>query len=87
METISFQKIFLERSICKKLSAPWEDALLIKLLGRNVGFIIMQDRLKKLWQLNGVFDMLDLDYGYFLAKLDCFDNRLKVLEGGSIDHV
>ena len=76
-------KIFLEHSIHKELSAPWEDALVVKLLGKGLGFITMRNRLKKLWQLNGGFELLDLDHGFFLVKSDSMDDMLHVLKGGS----
>ena len=65
-----FPKNFLEQSLRKELSAPWEGALIVKLLGKEVGFITMRDRLKKAWKLCGDFEMMDLGKGFFLLKFD-----------------
>ena len=75
-------KIFLEESIREELRAPWKDALIVKLLGKEVGFITMRDRLKKVWKSSGGFDMMDLGYGFFLVKFDRDQDRPKVVEGG-----
>ena len=75
-------KIFLDHSICEELSVPWKDALVVKLLGKEVGFLVMQDKLSKHWKLDGGFETIDLGYGYFLTKLDNEEDRTKVLEGG-----
>ena len=75
-------KIYLDSSIRDELSAPWEDALVVKLLGKDVGFLTMRDRLKKLWQPSGGFDIIDLGFGFFLIKFDNGDDRGKAVEGG-----
>ena len=77
-----FPKKFLEQSLRKKLSAPWEGALIVKLLGKEVGFITMRDGLKKAWKLCGDFEMMDLGKGFFLLKFDREDDRSMVVEGG-----
>lgn len=52
------------------LCAPWQDALVIKLLGRNLGFQILHERLTRLWKLFAGFEMLDIYNGYFMIKFD-----------------
>ena len=53
-------KMYLERSIRDELCASWHDAIVIKLLGKNVGFLTMRDCRKKLWKPSEGFDMLDI---------------------------
>ena len=54
----------------------------MKLLGKKVGFWAMRDRLNKLWKPCGGFEIIDLDYGFFLVKFDNEDDRIKVVRGG-----
>ena len=54
----------------------------MKLLGKNIGFLAMRDRLKKLWKPIGGFDIIDLDYGFFLNKFDEDEDHFHVMEGG-----
>ena len=42
----------------------------------------MRDRLKKLWNSVGGFDIINLDYGFFLIKFDEDVDRTSVVEGG-----
>ena len=75
-------KIYLDDSVCDELSVPWKEALIVKLLRKEAGFITLRDRLKKLWKPRGGFDMMDLGYGFFFIKFDLEEDRLKVKEGG-----
>ena len=77
-----YPKFTFEREILDQISKPWKDALVVKLLGRNVGYFTMKDRLQKLWKPSGGFDIIDLDYGFFLVKFDEEVDRSKVVEGG-----
>ena len=52
------------------------------LLGKDIGFLATQDRLKKLWKPRIGFDILDLGYSYFLVKSNSEEDRLEVVEDG-----
>lgn len=56
-------KILVADSVKNKLKVPWEDALLVKLLGKNVGYTVMQNKLKNLWKPVGGMDIMDVGYG------------------------
>ena len=53
----------------------------MKLLGKDIGFLAMQYRLKKLWKPHARFDILDLGHGYFLIKFDTEEDRSEMVEG------
>ena len=72
----------LDESIRKEISDPWKEALVVKLLGKDIGFLAMRDRLKKLWKPVAGFDLLDLGHGFFLVKFDDEGDRSKVVDGG-----
>ena len=63
-------KIYIDRSIREKISMPWNDALIVKLLGKEVSFLVMKDKLQKLWKPTGYFDILDPGHGFFFPKFD-----------------
>ena len=73
----SFDKVILE-----KISSPWKNALVVKLLGKDLGFLVMRDRLKKMWNPFGGFDIIDLGFGFFLIKFDEEEDRANVVKGG-----
>jgi len=59
-----------------------KDALVIKLLGKSVGYNIMRDRLHRLWKLSAGFQIMDNGNGYYMVKFDYAADREKVMDGG-----
>lgn len=75
-------KVFLDDSIFKELCHPWKDALVIKLLGKNLGYNLFYERLKKLWRPQGGFDIMDVGNGFYMVKFDMVADRDKVMADG-----
>ncbi|KAF7840641.1 hypothetical protein G2W53_002939 [Senna tora] len=70
-----------EKERCR-LSEPFEKALIIKLLGRSIGFKVLEKKLYQLWKVKGILNIIYLSNDYFLVKFSCmsdFDTAL--LEG------
>lgn len=51
------------------------DALVVKLLGKNVGYVTTKDRLQRIWKLKGGFDILDIDNGCYMVKFDLSSDK------------
>ncbi|KAI5420354.1 hypothetical protein KIW84_044226 [Lathyrus oleraceus] len=51
---------------------PWKEVLVIKLFGKNMDYLLMKDRLKKMWKLNEGFDIMDINNDFVspLAKVE-----------------
>ena len=64
------------------LSIPWKDALVIKLLGKLISFLVIKENLRNVWQLRGDYEVISLENGYFLRKFNLVDNREKVISSG-----
>lgn len=75
-------KIIISKDMFKELCHPWQEALIVKLLGKSVGYRIMQHRLSVLWKLSGGFELMDVDHGYYMVKFDLEEDREKVIGGG-----
>ncbi|KAK2412313.1 zinc ion binding / nucleic acid binding protein [Trifolium repens] len=75
-------KCYADDSVLKDLWLPWQHAVIVKLLGKNLGFFAMRDRLKAIWKLTGDMEMLDVGYGFFMIKFDLEADRDKVISGG-----
>ncbi|KAL6499563.1 hypothetical protein OROGR_027473 [Orobanche gracilis] len=75
-------KVFVADSVIENLSMPWKEALVIKLLGKNLGYNLMRSKLKALWKPKGGFEILDVDHGVFMVKFDLPDDKENVLKGG-----
>lgn len=75
-------KVFFAESVVKELCSPWQDALVIKLMGKHLGYNIMKEKLTKLWRLMGGFDIMDVDNGFYMVKFVVAEDREKVVSGG-----
>ncbi|KAJ4842582.1 hypothetical protein Tsubulata_042126 [Turnera subulata] len=64
------------------LRKPWDRAVVVKLLGRAIGFKTLQSKLQSLWNPKGPIKIIDLENNYFVVRFweeDDFDKAL--LEG------
>ena len=66
-----FPVVSLDKKVMERICVPWKDALVVKLLGKDIGFLTMRDQLKKLWNPIGGFDIIDME-----------EDHLSVVEGG-----
>jgi hypothetical protein len=75
-------KGYLNEKVVTELCMTCTDAVIIKLLGKTIGYVTMKERLKGLWKLAGNFDRVDIGHGFFMVKFDLEADREKVLTGG-----
>lgn len=74
--------VIIEDVVLEGLSAPWKDALVVKLLGKRLGYNTMRDRLARTWKLGTGFEILDIGHDFFMVKFDDEADRAKVMDGG-----
>lgn len=74
--------VHIKDSVFEGLCAPWQDALVIKLLGKSIGYHTMRDRLGRIWKLVAGFDILDIGNDYFMVKFEHEGDRTKVMDEG-----
>ncbi|MCH82243.1 hypothetical protein A2U01_0003044, partial [Trifolium medium] len=75
-------KVYIDPQTFQNLCTPWKDALVVKLLGKNIGYTTMKDRLHKVWKLQGGFEIMDNDNGFYMVKFDQAADKEKVITGG-----
>lgn len=75
-------KCYVQEEFLKSVCDPWKDTLVVRLLGKNLGFMIMKEKLQNLWKPKGGMDILDLGHGYFSVSLDLAEDRDRILVGG-----
>ncbi|PPD73539.1 hypothetical protein GOBAR_DD29535 [Gossypium barbadense] len=59
-----------------------ENTVVLKLLGHNIGYSVLQNKIYNLWKPSSLFQLMDIENVYFLAK---FQNKIdceKVLAEG-----
>ena len=69
-ETPESPKVIFTKSEKIQLRRPWRKALIVKLLGKTLGYQALQSRVKQMWQLEGRFRIVDLGQDYFLFKFE-----------------
>ncbi|KAF7839253.1 uncharacterized protein G2W53_007735 [Senna tora] len=73
----------------KRVNRPFKKALIIKLLGKTVGFKFLLRKVNQMWGRTGEIDLMDLGNDYYLAKFDTYYDREFALTGGPwivLDH-
>ncbi|MCI02300.1 hypothetical protein A2U01_0023332, partial [Trifolium medium] len=75
-------KVTMDEKLFQDLCSPWKEALVVKLLGKNVGYNIMKDRLRNLWRLSGGFEIMDVDNGFYMVKCERLADREKIVSDG-----
>lgn len=75
-------KVYVDPSTFQELCTPWKDALVVKLLGKNLGYNTMKDRLHKVWKTQGSFEIMDNDNGFYMVKFDQAADKEKVITWG-----
>lgn len=68
--------------IHKILIRDMENTVVLKLLGHNIGYSVLQNKIYNLWKPSSLFQLMDIENVYFLAK---FQNKIdceKVLAEG-----
>ena len=66
----------------KRIRKPWQQTLIIKLMGRKVGYMFLIQRLKNMWKLRGDFTLTDLGNDFYMAKFANTEDRAHVLFEG-----
>ncbi|KAK5771901.1 hypothetical protein PVK06_048157 [Gossypium arboreum] len=72
---------FSER-IQQILFKEMEHMVVLKLLGRNIGYGALNNRIISLWNTSKPFHLMDIENGYFLAKFYSTNDYAKVLSQG-----
>ncbi|CAL5396478.1 unnamed protein product [Camellia sinensis] len=59
-EHMRFPMISLPKKLLEKIRKPWENALIVRLLEKNIGYKMLCTRVAKIWGLQGEFNAIDL---------------------------
>ncbi|KAE8693666.1 hypothetical protein F3Y22_tig00110794pilonHSYRG00042 [Hibiscus syriacus] len=57
-------------------------SIIVRLLGKNIGYRMLLNKIKTLWQPQGRFQLIDLDNGYHLVRLELESGFTRVLTEG-----
>jgi hypothetical protein len=66
----------------KRLYRPWRRGVIVKLLGRRIGYKALETRLKQMWVRKGIISIIDLGNDYFLVAFSHEDDQYAALMDG-----
>ncbi|KAK7250703.1 hypothetical protein RIF29_33302 [Crotalaria pallida] len=75
-------EFLLDEKEKERIRRPWKQGLIVKMLGRKIGYKALENRLKQLWVRRGVIDIIDLGYDYFLVKFSNEEDLNEAIVGG-----
>ena len=64
------------------LWSNWKNCLIIRLLGRNIGYKALKDQVTRMWDLQGDFEMVDMAMGFYLIKFNAIGDCERVYSRG-----
>ncbi|XP_057448988.1 uncharacterized protein LOC130740407 [Lotus japonicus] len=70
---------FTDKSVYAEICKPWKDCLVVKLLGKHIGYKALCDRLRMPWKPSGGMEIRDLLHGYFLVQFDIQEDRERAM--------
>ena len=65
-----------------QLAGPWKTSIILKLMGRPLGYRALQSRLAGIWRPTGTMHLIDIGYGYFIMRFDVIKDYHHALKDG-----
>ncbi|XP_057451726.1 uncharacterized protein LOC130743491 [Lotus japonicus] len=72
---------FVEEAEYEKICQPWQGCLVVKRLGRHIGYTALCEKLRSLWKPVGGLEVTDIHHGYFQVKFDVEADRETAMTG------
>ncbi|KAL0016620.1 hypothetical protein SO802_003689 [Lithocarpus litseifolius] len=72
----------LSKETKRRIRGPWSKAIIVKLVGRSVGFPYLKSKLSQMWRPSARMDCVDLGYGFFLVRFFSKEDLDSVLMKG-----
>lgn len=67
-------EIQLSREEKERLYKPWSRSLLIKLMGKTIGYTYLLQRIKELWKPTSPIDIISIENRFYLVKFNSADD-------------
>jgi hypothetical protein len=66
----------------KRIQQPWKQGVIVKLLGRRIGYRALENRLHQLWVRRGVIQIVDLSHDFYLVTFTNPEDQHRALTEG-----
>lgn len=75
-------KVTFSKEHLKRIRQNWKGCLIIKLLGRNIGFKTLMEKIHKIWNLEASITPVDVGLGFYVIRFESKTDYFKVYTGG-----
>ena len=82
MNNDSMPSITFSPKVHEQLIKPWQNTVVVKLLGRRIGYRALCNRLESLWNLTPGFNIIDLENEFYLVRFKNAGDADYVLTSG-----
>ncbi|KAI9094253.1 hypothetical protein K1719_026835 [Acacia pycnantha] len=79
---MNFPTFTFSERMKKRLYKAWNRAVIVKLLGRDIGYKLLLSILQPLWAKRGVINLINIGNGFFIVKFTNNDDYRNALTGG-----
>ncbi|CAN1121856.1 hypothetical protein LINPERHAP2_LOCUS1027, partial [Linum perenne] len=66
----------------EKLCRPWTNSVIVRLIGKNISYTFMCNRLKAMWKPRGSMQVIDVDMNCYLVRFEEEKDYFNALTGG-----
>ncbi|XP_058725672.1 uncharacterized protein LOC131596965 [Vicia villosa] len=66
----------------ERMQRPWRRGVIVKLLGRRIGYKALENRLNQMWVRKGVISIIDLSNDYYLVAFSHEDDKKATMTNG-----
>ncbi|XP_058742315.1 uncharacterized protein LOC131614777 [Vicia villosa] len=67
-----YPQIILSKHEERRIQKPWRRGVIVKLLGRKIGYKALENQLQQMWVRKGIIRIVDLGHDYYLV---CFTHE------------
>ncbi|KAI9071830.1 hypothetical protein K1719_046204 [Acacia pycnantha] len=78
----NFPKFSFSEKMKKRLYKAWNKAVIVKLLGRDIGYKLLLSILQSIWAKKGVISLINIGNDFFVVKFTNKDDYVNALTGG-----
>ncbi|KAJ4824142.1 hypothetical protein Tsubulata_043915 [Turnera subulata] len=72
----------LSTTFKSKLKKPWDNAVVIKLMGKRIGYRVLKSKIHTMWKPRSTFRLIDLENDFFIVRFKDKTDALQALMGG-----
>ncbi|KAL4296074.1 hypothetical protein GQ457_12G008940 [Hibiscus cannabinus] len=80
--TGKFPRIEFSENVHKQIDLAMQNVIIVRLLGRNIGYQTLLNRIHAVWKPMGEMQLIDLENSYFLVRIEDPRDYRKILTEG-----